>query len=373
MTVMPASGEVADKAVSTEDASSNVEIARLEAVLAALVETKVESMKASGSTNTTRRAGSAPASPRRPRLTSSSTASSSQNYCHHNHHHNHHHHHHHHHDRDHQHNHHGHNHHHHRHEKKRREDRRRRRHDSAPCGEFIEDLAGRNNGHKTRNGRGHRRGSEQPRSPRKRRRHSKSPLQAPPVLQNVLEASGPDPEFSLLEIVRDQQFNLLKFERAKEAFGDTHEFTNRLQQTSCCFSQSATQLKIHYDVDDYVALNLEDDLEEDEDSQNGAHNKRRATCDNYHRPKRKRKRRRRRIGPEGSTPEELHDPEELPPRARWTIVATACLLLAMSLLLVGVTLRMAPIIDDMVRKENEELLNSLSRDNFVPENVTTLP
>lgn len=41
------------------------------------------------------------------------------------------------------------------------------------------------------------------------------------------------------------------------------------------------------------------------------------------------------------------DPNDLPQRARWTIVATACLLLLMCLLLVGVTLRMAPIIDDM--------------------------
>lgn len=41
------------------------------------------------------------------------------------------------------------------------------------------------------------------------------------------------------------------------------------------------------------------------------------------------------------------DPDDLPQRARWTIVVTACLLLLMCLLLVGVTLRMAPIIDDM--------------------------
>lgn len=41
------------------------------------------------------------------------------------------------------------------------------------------------------------------------------------------------------------------------------------------------------------------------------------------------------------------DPDDLPKRARWTIVATACLLLLMSMLLVGVTLRMAPIIDEM--------------------------
>lgn len=93
-----------------------------------------------------------------------------------------------------------------------------------------------------------------------------------------------------------------------------------------------------------MALNVADELEEEEtlsgpekvDEPQGR----------YHRPRRKRKRKRRKIdsvGPE----EELVDPEELPPRARWTIVATACLLLAMSLLLVGVTLRMAPIIDDM--------------------------
>lgn len=41
------------------------------------------------------------------------------------------------------------------------------------------------------------------------------------------------------------------------------------------------------------------------------------------------------------------DPDDLSQRARWTIIATACLLLLMCLLLVGVTLRMAPIIDDM--------------------------
>ncbi|KAG5677196.1 hypothetical protein PVAND_006976 [Polypedilum vanderplanki] len=42
------------------------------------------------------------------------------------------------------------------------------------------------------------------------------------------------------------------------------------------------------------------------------------------------------------------DSDELPQRAKFTIVATACLLLIMCLLLVGVTLRMAPLIDDMV-------------------------
>ncbi|XP_053603425.1 uncharacterized protein LOC128671177 isoform X5 [Plodia interpunctella] len=41
------------------------------------------------------------------------------------------------------------------------------------------------------------------------------------------------------------------------------------------------------------------------------------------------------------------DPDELPRRARYTIMVTACLLLFLCLLLVGVTLRMAPLIDDM--------------------------
>lgn len=114
--------------------------------------------------------------------------------------------------------------------------------------------------------------------------------------------------------------------------------------------------KIHYDDDDYVALNVADELEEEEtlsgpekvDEPQGR----------YHRPRRKRKRKRRKVEPVVSPEEELVDPEELPPRARWTIVATACLLLAMSLLLVGVTLRMAPIIDDMGKWSHESTFSS---------------
>lgn len=102
--------------------------------------------------------------------------------------------------------------------------------------------------------------------------------------------------------------------------------------------------KIHYDDDDYVALNIADELEEEEIL--SGTEKIEAPREKYHRPRRKRKRKRRKINNTGPQ-EELVDPEELPPRARWTIVATACLLLTMSLLLVGVTLRMAPIIDDM--------------------------
>ncbi|XP_015595994.1 lateral signaling target protein 2 homolog isoform X2 [Cephus cinctus] len=356
MTVMPSSSDVADKAVSTEDAASGVEVVRLEAVLAALVETKVEAMKAS---TTARRSGSAPPSPRRLRLTSSSTASSSQN--HHHHHHSHHHH---------SHHHHQHRQHeqlphdeHRQHEKRKREDRRRR-HDSAPCGEYIEDPTVHNN-HKQRSGKGRRRASENPRSPRKRRRHSKSPQVGHRVVQDF--HGGLETGLDLSGIDGDQELALINFERAREGLSDSCEYP-KLHRSACCFSQSAAQLKIHYDEDDYVALNLDDEFEEEESLP--APEKRGNTVERYHRPRRKRKR--RRVEPE-SVEEELGDPEELPPRARWTIVATACLLLAMSLLLVGVTLRMAPIIDDMVRKENEELLNSLNRDSSVPVNTTVPP
>ncbi|XP_063619415.1 uncharacterized protein LOC134792130 isoform X3 [Cydia splendana] len=53
------------------------------------------------------------------------------------------------------------------------------------------------------------------------------------------------------------------------------------------------------------------------------------------------------------------DPDELPRRARYTIMVTACLLLFLCLLLVGVTLRMAPLIDDMVRQENERMMHDV--------------
>ncbi|XP_011640121.1 lateral signaling target protein 2 homolog [Pogonomyrmex barbatus] len=363
VTVTPSTSDVADKAVSTDDGGSGgMEVARLEAVLAALVETKVEAMKASSTLS--RRSGSAPASPRRPRLTSTSTASSSLNHHYHHHHH----------------------HHHHRHSQQQQQQQqqqqhnkkkgqhyqqhhrhRRRRHDSAPCGSDYFNNVTDHSQHKLANGRGRRRASESPRSPRKKRRHSRSPNVLQGVVQDV--HAGLDSRFELLGIDGDQDVALINFERAKDILGDSCEYP-RLHRSACYFSQSAAQLKIHYDDDDYVALNVADELEEEEIL--SGPEKMDESQGRYHRPRRKRKRKRRKIesvGPE----EELVDPEELPPRARWTIVATACLLLAMSLLLVGVTLRMAPIIDDMVRKENEELLNSLNRDISVPENVTAPP
>ncbi|XP_015436812.1 PREDICTED: transcription factor MafB-like [Dufourea novaeangliae] len=341
MTVTPSTSDVADKAVSTDD-GSGMEVARLEAVLAALVETKVEAIKASSTLN--KRSGSAPASPRRLRLTSTSTASSSLN------HHHHHHHHHHQHRRK---SHHYHHHHHHHH---------RKRHDSAPCDEFIEDEHYQHNSHR---GKARRRASESPRRPRKKRKHSKSPN----ILHGVVQDVQLNSRFELIGMDGDQDLALINFERIGDTFSDSCEYP-QLHQSACYFSQSTAQLKIHYDNDEnYMALNVADELEEEE-ILSGIEKIEKAR-EKYHQPRKKRKRKRHKI--KTTIPrEEFVDPEELPPRARWTIVATACLLLAMSLLLVGVTLRMAPIIDDMVRKENEELLNSLNRD-FSAVNITIPP
>lgn len=41
------------------------------------------------------------------------------------------------------------------------------------------------------------------------------------------------------------------------------------------------------------------------------------------------------------------NPNDLPQRAKWTIIITAGLLLITCMLLVGVTLRMAPVIDEI--------------------------
>lgn len=41
------------------------------------------------------------------------------------------------------------------------------------------------------------------------------------------------------------------------------------------------------------------------------------------------------------------DPEDLPKRAKWTIIITSGLLILTCMFLVGITLRMAPVIDQM--------------------------
>ncbi|CAB0043574.1 unnamed protein product [Trichogramma brassicae] len=389
---MPSSSDVADKAVSTEDAIASgcggagpVEMARLEAVLAALVENKVEAMKHDSALEAAalrakrrRRAGSVPVSPttgrNRSRLTSSSTLSSDQ---HHHHHHGKHHHHHH--------------HQHHPHGDKRGRRHRHRRHDSAPCGDYIEDP------HKHRHG--GREKSQSVDSPGRhhhnRRRHSRPPhhphphhrppnpaatLPPPPAHERgetiVSETTRGDPRFELLGI-SDADLAAIKLEhlqQSRQALSDTHEYTTaaaaRIHQSACYISHSAAQLKSHYDEDDYLTLQYADEIDDDEDDslsldvdleaarasvidtevRGAANNSEQRPPTGRRPPRRKRKRRKRRrtiVDVEGIELE-MEDPDDLPPRARWTIVATACLLLVMSLLLVGVTLRMAPIIDEMV-------------------------
>lgn len=119
--------------------------------------------------------------------------------------------------------------------------------------------------------------------------------------------------------------------------------------------------------EDYVSLKIdeydEDEILEDDEAMaviRSNHHHHDQESEEMKRAKRKRRRRRRKrrmkrhqrnqialaVGVDPETVKVI-DPDELPQRARWTIVATACLLLFMCLLLVGVTLRMAPIIDDM--------------------------
>lgn len=62
--------------------------------------------------------------------------------------------------------------------------------------------------------------------------------------------------------------------------------------------------------------------------------------------------RRNATGPRQQVPTAVVHPDDLPQRARWTIIITAGLLLVTCMLLVGVTLRMAPVIDEL--GENSE-------------------
>lgn len=105
---------------------------------------------------------------------------------------------------------------------------------------------------------------------------------------------------------------------------------------------------MNYD-DDYVSLKI-DPYGDDTD---------RILADEALRQARRKRRRRRKrrmkkrmamnvvIDQEMNDKYKVINADELPQRARWTIVATACILLFMCLLLVGITLRMAPLIDDM--------------------------
>ncbi|KAJ8918013.1 hypothetical protein NQ315_011466, partial [Exocentrus adspersus] len=132
------------------------------------------------------------------------------------------------------------------------------------------------------------------------------------------------------------------------------------ERPRCCCNRDPNGELTHFD-DDYVSLKIESlgDVETDaiiaEEALRRARRKRRR--------RRKRKTTKRRLHAHLVAPEELRDSyrnlteDELSRRAKWTIVATACLLLFMCLLLVGITLRMAPIIDEMGRVTEISFLN----------------
>ncbi|KDR23908.1 hypothetical protein L798_10257 [Zootermopsis nevadensis] len=113
---------------------------------------------------------------------------------------------------------------------------------------------------------------------------------------------------------------------------------------------------------DYVSLNMERAAEEEEDEEDREHHLNglgdvedigvgRPSLQEAQRKRKRKKRRKKKLDGEGRARRGMGggglDADDLPKRARWTIIATACLLLLMSVLLVGVTLRMAPIIDEM--------------------------
>ncbi|KAI8128911.1 hypothetical protein CVS40_1958 [Lucilia cuprina] len=101
-----------------------------------------------------------------------------------------------------------------------------------------------------------------------------------------------------------------------------------------------------YDVQLQIESDKNDDLEKivPSDSTKRKHHKHR-----HHRHKKRHRHKKPKILVQDLETQEVKviDPDDLPERARWTIIATACLLLLMCLMLVGITLRMAPIIDDM--------------------------
>lgn len=113
---------------------------------------------------------------------------------------------------------------------------------------------------------------------------------------------------------------------------------------------------------DYVSLNMERAEDEDEDDEEEELERHlneladvedigvcRGSLQEAQRKRKRKKRRKKKTEIDGRMRRGGGglEPEDLPKRARWTIIATACLLLLMSVLLVGVTLRMAPVIDEM--------------------------
>ncbi|XP_055625723.1 uncharacterized protein LOC129768245 [Toxorhynchites rutilus septentrionalis] len=139
----------------------------------------------------------------------------------------------------------------------------------------------------------------------------------------------------------------------------------------CILSRPPNQpIQFPYDEDFMydVSLQLESDRHGELDSIVPEHRRRHKHKHNHHRHCKKKRHKKRKILVHDLDDQSVKviDPDDLPQRARWTIIATACLLLIMCLLLVGITLRMAPIIDDMVRQENERLMReSLDRAKMI--------
>ncbi|XP_035794145.1 uncharacterized protein LOC118467589 isoform X2 [Anopheles albimanus] len=162
---------------------------------------------------------------------------------------------------------------------------------------------------------------------------------------------------------------IIAFPTTSSGMGST---TNGLHH--CILSRSPNQpSQIPYDDDfiydvslqiepDYHGAELDSIVQEHKTKKKHRHHR------HHHRHCKKKKYKRRKILVHDLDDQSVKviDPDDLPQRARWTIIATACLLLIMCLLLVGITLRMAPIIDDMVRQENERLMReSLDRAKMI--------
>uniref|UniRef100_A0A1B0CQD9 Uncharacterized protein n=1 Tax=Lutzomyia longipalpis TaxID=7200 RepID=A0A1B0CQD9_LUTLO len=117
----------------------------------------------------------------------------------------------------------------------------------------------------------------------------------------------------------------------------------------CILSRPPNQpIDLHYDEDFIYDVSLQIDPERNGDVEAVIPGQRRHKHKHHKHCKKKRHKTRKILVHDlDEQTVKVIDPDDLPKRARWTIIATACLLLVMCLLLVGVTLRMAPIIDDM--------------------------
>ncbi|XP_045460974.1 uncharacterized protein LOC123671271 [Harmonia axyridis] len=133
---------------------------------------------------------------------------------------------------------------------------------------------------------------------------------------------------------------------------------------TCCCERGEMRVQRSFD-EDYISLKIDEECVSDEEERRARRKRRR----------KRRRRLRRQLAleamrgaaslpprPPADDKVKVLDNDDLPPKARWTIVATASVLLFLCLFLVGVTLRMAPLIDDIVRMENEQLINSYSKD-----------